>query len=384
MEMNKSEAEKCRDIGKKYLRAGNYRQAAKFFEKSHRMYPLPGVEMMRERALEELKKAEEAASSSTPTSPRHASGHGHHGVRRRENAAPTSGSAARADDSARPYTAEQVQIVNKIRACKNHYEVLAVPQVADDNEIKKAYRKLALKLHPDKNSAPGAEDAFKAVGKAFTVLSDPDKRAHYDRYGDRAPEATSHRQQRRYQNDEVSPEEIFNMFFGGGFNPNRGRRPQQRAHPSQNGGGQQQDQRGPMAQLMQFLPLLLIFMLSLMSIPSAPDVPFSMQATPQYNVQRMTQMSNVAKGIPYYVERDFERKYTNHWRDLARVEQMVEQYHISRLSDSCENLKLKQKRMIYRARNSKSDDREAAMRHALEMKMPACEQLRALRRSRQY
>lgn len=109
-----------------------------------------------------------------------------------------------------------------------------------------------------------------------------------------------------------------------------------------------------------------------------------MHATPQYNVQRETQMSNVAKGIPYYVERDFERKYTSHWRDLARVEQMVEQYHVSRLSDSCENLKLKQKRMIYRARNSKSEDREAAMRQALEMKMPACEQLRALRRSRQY
>ncbi|KAF1333719.1 Dnaj subfamily b protein, partial [Globisporangium splendens] len=367
MEMNKGEAEKCRDIGKKYLRAGNYRQAVKFFEKSHRMYPLPGVEMMRERALEELKKAEEATSSA-PTSPHHASGHGHHGVRRRENAAPASESAARAEDPARPYTAEQVQIVNKIRACKNHYEVLAVPQVADDNEIKKAYRKLALKLHPDKNSAPGAEDAFKAVGKAFTVLSDPDKRAHYDRYGDRAPEVTSHRQQRRYQNDEVSPEEIFNMFFGGGFNPNRGRRPQQRGHPSQHGGGQQQDQRGPMAQLMQFLPLLLIFMLSLINgeqrltnvlLLLCDD--FSMQATPQYNVQRTTQMSNVVKGIPYYVERDFERKYTNHWRDLARVEQMVEQYHISRLSDNCENLKLKQKRMIYRARNSKSDDREAAM-----------------------
>lgn len=109
-----------------------------------------------------------------------------------------------------------------------------------------------------------------------------------------------------------------------------------------------------------------------------------MHATPQYNVQRATQMASVAKGIPYFVERDFERKYTNHWRDLARVEQMVEQYHVSRLSDSCENLKLKQKRMIYRARNSKSEDREAAMRQALEMKMPACEQLRALRRSRQY
>lgn len=142
MEMNKGEAEKCRDIGKKYLRAGNYKQAAKFFEKSHRMYPLPGVEMMRERALEELNKA--SAGASAPTSPRtgghHASGHG---ARRRENAAAApAASSGRAEESSRPYTAGQVQIVNKIRACKNHYEVLSVPQVADENEIKKAYRKV--------------------------------------------------------------------------------------------------------------------------------------------------------------------------------------------------------------------------------------------------
>ncbi|TYZ64267.1 hypothetical protein PybrP1_003132 [[Pythium] brassicae (nom. inval.)] len=383
MEMNKGEAEKCRDIGKKHLRAGNYRQAAKFFDKSYRMYPLPGVDMMRDRALEELKKEEEGPATSPPSASaagvRRRDHHHHHHSSSTATAAAASSSSV-SDEPARPYSAEQVKIVNKIRSCKNHYEVLAVPQVADDNEIKKAYRKLALKLHPDKNSAPGAEDAFKAVGKAFTVLSDPDKRAHYDRYGDSPPQAAA-AAQRRYQHDDVSPEEIFNMFFGGGFNPHRGRR----AHPANRhsqGTAPQQPQppRGPLAQLGQFLPLLLILLLSVLSIPSTPEVPFSMHATPQYNVQRSTQMTNVAKGIPYYVERDFERKYTNHWRDLARVEQMVEQTHVNRLSDTCENLKLKQKRMIYRARNSKSEDREAAMRQALEMKMPACEQLRALRR----
>lgn len=145
--MNKGEAEKCRDIGKKYLRAGNYRQAAKFFDKSHRMFPLPGVDMMRDRALEELQKAEQAASA--PSSPRHAAhaSSGSAGVRRRESSVPASSSASQAsEEPLRPYTAEQVKIVNKIRACKNHYEVLAVPQVADDNEIKKAYRKVCCVL----------------------------------------------------------------------------------------------------------------------------------------------------------------------------------------------------------------------------------------------
>lgn len=123
---------------------------------------------------------------------------------------------------------------------------------------------MALKLHPDKNSAPGAEDAFKAVGKAFAVLSDPDKRAHYDRYGDDAP-VQQQQQGRRYaQEDDITPEEIFNMFFGGGFRP-RGRRPQQQGHRQQ-----QQEQRGGMSNLAQFLPLLLIFLMSLLSIPSTP------------------------------------------------------------------------------------------------------------------
>eukprot|EP00644_Phytophthora_capsici_P018534 jgi/Phyca11/576887/estExt2_Genewise1.C_PHYCAscaffold_970066 len=215
MEMNKGEAEKCLEIGKKHLRVGNWEKAIKFFDKSHRMYPLAGVEALRERAKAELEKA--SAPSGQSTSPRGGAAFSS-GVRHR--AAPAAPSRSPSTEPSRPYTAEQMQVVRKIKGCKNHYEVLAVQQTATDNEIKKAYRKLALKLHPDKNSAPGAEDAFKAVGKAFAILSDPDKRAHYDRYGDDAPVQQQQNHGRRYaQDDDITPEEIFNMFFGGGFRP---------------------------------------------------------------------------------------------------------------------------------------------------------------------
>ena len=67
---------------------------------------------------------------------------------------------------------------------RDYYEILGVDTNAGEAELKKAYRQLAMQYHPDKN--PGdkkAEERFKEVNEAYAVLSDPDKRAHYDRFG---------------------------------------------------------------------------------------------------------------------------------------------------------------------------------------------------------
>ena len=67
---------------------------------------------------------------------------------------------------------------------RDYYEVLGVSKNATESEIKKSYRKLALKYHPDKNPDDSeAEDKFKEAAEAYEILSDQDKRAKYDRFG---------------------------------------------------------------------------------------------------------------------------------------------------------------------------------------------------------
>ncbi|XP_013113931.1 dnaJ protein homolog 1 isoform X1 [Stomoxys calcitrans] len=67
---------------------------------------------------------------------------------------------------------------------KDYYKTLGIPKTATDEEIKKAYRKLALRYHPDKNKAANAEEKFKEVAEAYEVLSDKNKREVYDKYGE--------------------------------------------------------------------------------------------------------------------------------------------------------------------------------------------------------
>ncbi|KAK9994674.1 hypothetical protein SO802_024377 [Lithocarpus litseifolius] len=73
------------------------------------------------------------------------------------------------------YTEEQIAIVRQIKKKKDYYEILGVEKSCTVEDVRKAYRKLSLKVHPDKNKAPDAEEAFKAVSKAFQCLSNEEE-----------------------------------------------------------------------------------------------------------------------------------------------------------------------------------------------------------------
>src|ERR1700678_1207452 len=103
-----------------------------------------------------------------------------------------------------------------------YYEFLGVSRDCSDQELKTAYRRLAMQYHPDRNSSPEAEDKFKTASEAYQVLSDPQKRAAYDRYGHAGVSGAGSSGFEGFANADVG--DIFGDFFGEMFNMGGGRR----------------------------------------------------------------------------------------------------------------------------------------------------------------
>ncbi|KAM3580368.1 hypothetical protein VKS41_007035 [Umbelopsis sp. WA50703] len=103
----------------------------------------------------------------------------------------------------------------------DYYSILDLESSANDHEIKKSYRKLALRWHPDKNSSPEAAEKFKEICQAYEILSDPEKRRLYDNRGHKPSTSKNYQESFMRGHDPFtgfhfhSPEQVFASFFGG-------------------------------------------------------------------------------------------------------------------------------------------------------------------------
>ncbi|GAA6755896.1 molecular chaperone DnaJ2 [Thermus thalpophilus] len=108
---------------------------------------------------------------------------------------------------------------------KDYYAILGVPKNATQEEIKRAYKRLARQYHPDVNKSPEAEERFKEINEAYAVLSDPEKRKLYDTYGTATPPPPPPPGGYDFSGFDVEDfSDFFQELFGGGLFGRRGRR----------------------------------------------------------------------------------------------------------------------------------------------------------------
>ncbi|TNN83779.1 DnaJ subfamily B member 12 [Liparis tanakae] len=355
MEVNRGEAERCIDIATAALTNDQPDKAQKFLEKAQRLFPTEKAKVL----LELIAK--------NGFTPRHDFSGGS-GSRQRQSNSEYARPEEKSSDTSKSYTADQLEAVRKIKQCKDFYEILGVQADAPEDELKRSYRKLALKFHPDKNHAPGATEAFKAIGNAYAVLSNAKKRQQYDQCGEEKKHPSSHSPDNGNFEPDISPEDLFNMFFGGGY-------PSSSANVYTNGrmryqrrGRREPQREGGLALLVQVMPILILVIVSALSqiMVNSPTYSLSFRPSAGYSQRRLTMNLKV----PYYVGEQFSSEFTG--LNLKNLERTVEEDFVSNLRNNCWKEKQQKEGMFYRARYFGDTD---LYQRAQRARTPSCAKL---------
>ncbi|KAL7671998.1 hypothetical protein ACOME3_006896 [Neoechinorhynchus agilis] len=258
------------------------------------------------------------------------------------------------------YSKIDEQHVERVRKASTLYEVLAVEKTSNESDLKKSYRRLALLLHPDKNKAPGANEAFKAVSKAYVVLSDPQKRADYDRTGDwrtadnrrSQPSSTQMNGFNMWfedEDDDFLAQNFFHMFFTGEI-PDLDRMSRLR--------------RSDKIEHLLHFPRALSILLPILTFH---EPLYSFHETQRYSVRRRT---NLNFGVHYYVKPDFDLEGAG----LLDLERRIEQEYIYELRNECAR-EMDAKRL---ARSMAQWSGPQAVSRVEKMSTPSCDEYRQL------
>ncbi|GBE60172.1 domain containing protein [Babesia ovata] len=377
MYANRDEGQKCIAIAKNALAKGDVEkvrgftslltllQAVKFLLKAESMFPTDEA-----KSLLAACRAQAASSGAADSS--HSSSASNRNARSGRAAGGASDDRVAADGArSTAKTAALNRECTQILNSKSYYDVLGVPHNASMDDIKRAYKKLALKFHPDKNPAKRAGEAFNKISDAFQCLSDPDRRNYYDRVGSEPGAAQEKVYRPRPQDVFMTPDVLFEALFG--MNPNHRAhyhrnayeqhyahhasrssshhsgyhstsRPSASASSSSHAGGQAQGAtatqgRVPFSMWFPFIGLLLFAFLGLLLGGDAPQYQFSPNT--RYNRMLSTQLN----GVVYYVDpRAFERRYPPNSVDRVRLEYEVD-YHY--FDNKCTKEKKENERKAY-------------------------------------
>lgn len=368
---NREEVEKCKQVAMNALSVGNSEKAVRFLEKAKRMSPedsslddlIAKAQAQGDTPMDGNDGGSTGASAPAPEAPRRRA------AAQTAPTAPSSSGATRVNKDGGKYTGEQMQEVQRILRTSDYYTIMGLDKsTCNEDTVKKAYRKMALRLHPDKNKAPGAEEAFKKVSKAVQCLQDADKKKVYDQYGDEEHIPQRHRQQ--YQQDFMTPEDLFAAFFGGGtFNQQGGQRQQRQQHEGGEGEGQQR------AHLLQILPVILLVFLTLVSNFASKDNGSRFSFTPSGNYQHERQTATVP--VTYYVTGDFENYYSEGTNHLAEFERQVETYYVRQLHGDCDfQEKVMYKKVMIAKRRGNQEELSKARNHP----RPACKDIERIKK----
>ncbi|KAL0537989.1 hypothetical protein IC582_026983 [Cucumis melo] len=199
---------------------------------------------------------------------------------------------------------EHVQLIRQIKTTKCYYKILGVKKNSSAEEIKRAYKKLCLKVHPDKNKAPGSAEAFNKVNKAFRCLSDDTSRRKYDHTALVDQYQYNQQQKVRHRRSEMNHDSSENKI-----DPNGGRKSQQRTEKSDGG--------GPKFFIILLMLLLLIYLLAYMPFRE-PD--YSLHQNLSYSIPMATEKH----GVEFFVKSsNFDVRYPLGSPARAEIENSV-------------------------------------------------------------
>ena len=249
----------------------------------------------------------------------------------------TSSSSSSNFSNTKSYSSDNVGDNSEDKICKellkkkDYYDILNIKKEATEAEIKKGYKKQAIKFHPDKNHSKLAEECFKKISEAYQCLSNPEKKSFYDKYGNEEEFKQKYYQaNHRYYEEEMDPFEAFNFFFGNGFYPHASRNFYYSNHnPNE---GEVRNNRS----IFHFIPVLLLMLVYIL-----PNLSFLFESKPLYQFTRDSTYNHKRRtsinGIEFYVGEKFIQKYPK-MKDFKFLEPSIEKEYLGYLYDDCSNV----------------------------------------------